>query len=251
MPNWFNFQTRERVPASDAGLNPAWWLQHRSLARSNRRNQYLLANEWIASNLAWFLRLPVPPFALMRASNTGERFFASLDYGGKDTVPEDFLAEPFARHMPRDATGVVLFDILIANSDRHAGNLAVDSPTLPTQFELIDHDYSLFGHRANDGQRRLSSLIGTNQLALGGTNEIVRVLATSEYFEEWIQRIESIPDQFIDSICHEALELGISNGESDAATTYLKDRKRRLREVIAANRTQFRAIQHWSLFLSP
>src|SRR5262245_12756604 len=84
---WFNYLSIEK--AETEGLNPAWWLHHRSLARTVNKNPYLLANEWIAANLGWHLRLPIPPFALMRKSGQTTRYFGSLDYGKKAVAPTD------------------------------------------------------------------------------------------------------------------------------------------------------------------
>ncbi len=66
VPRFYNYISGERRSARNSGLNISYWLTHRSLARGIKRNPYLLINEWICANLGWFLRLPIPPFALMR-----------------------------------------------------------------------------------------------------------------------------------------------------------------------------------------
>ena len=154
---WFTYQRQEVVSGPQTGLNQAYWLYHRSLGRGKKRNPYLLANEWICSNIGWYLRLPIPPFALMRKSENSERFFASLDYG-KKTQASDMIPSRVAARLPKLAAGVVLFDILIANPDRHEGNLKVNDRHNPTAIEVFDHDVALFGDKRGKGTARLQKV---------------------------------------------------------------------------------------------
>ncbi len=153
---WFSYL--ERKPGPDSGLNEAWWLYHRSVARGSSKNPYLLANEWICSSLGTLLRLPIPPFALMRKAAVSQRYFASLDFGTKEVLPSDMDPKRLCECLPQLATGVVIFDIFIANPDRHEGNLKTDDPDQPTVIQLFDHDHALFGHEKGQGPDRLNKV---------------------------------------------------------------------------------------------
>src|SRR4051812_34247422 len=123
---WFAFTARASHPSS--GVNDAWILTSQSVARENSDNSpYLIPNEWISGRIAEFLCLPVPPFALMRRYPRHRGMFASLRFGIGDLPPDDFRPAVFARQHPRLTTGILLFDALIANEDRHAGNISVDN----------------------------------------------------------------------------------------------------------------------------
>lgn len=253
MAKWFTYLRREKVQPKDAGVNEAYWLFHRSYARGAKfgkgGNPFLLANEWICSNLAWHLRLPIPPFALMR-KGTSPRYFASLDFGGKETEAPDMRPERVAKSLPREATGLVLFDVLIANPDRHKENVKVDNPDLPTRLEVHDHDRALLGWSPkNHGIERLkhvSDRLGfCKGLSESNFHPIGVALKTSEYFGEWGARISVIPDSFIEEICHETRELQMSLELVETTANFLRHRKLRVCDLVGQHRDFFKSIKTW------
>ncbi|MBN2476463.1 MAG: hypothetical protein JXB62_17750 [Pirellulales bacterium] len=123
-------------------MNDVWAIKTKAIGKDNSDNPYLIANEWIAGSVAQFLGLPVPPFALMRKRDRRTVMFASISFEG-ETTPRD--VEPsvlWAKH-PRLCTGILLFDILIANCDRHAGNIKVDNRIAPKKVHVFDHEHAL------------------------------------------------------------------------------------------------------------
>lgn len=139
-PTYFAFTSMKRK--GDEGRNPSFDVTTVSVARGNTEGSpMLVANEWICSKLAQHLLLPVPPFAIMRKQAGGtRRYFASLRFGGGEETPNDVNLDLLAKHLPYQSTGIVLFDILIANDDRHRGNIKVDRPDSPRQVVIYDHD---------------------------------------------------------------------------------------------------------------
>lgn len=255
---WFNYLRRECVSDGHSGTNPAWWLYHRSLARSSTHNWYLLVNEWIAANLGWYLRLPIPPFALMRSSSKAQRLFASLDYSGRDTQPDDMDPHALASFMPNECVEVLLFDILIANPDRHEGNLKVDDVSAPSRIEVIDHDAALFGRsQRSKGAERLGRLLGTRSLGLWPgaaeqhppTHKLLGAISRADAMAGAIQRITDMPDDFIERVCRECADLGPTKSEIDAVITFLIDRKQRFLEILKDNKPYFSSVALWPLLL--
>jgi len=246
---WFNYLRLEEGPQE--GLNPAWWLYHRSLARTVKRHPYLLANEWIASNIAQHMRLPIPPFALMRKSGVTTRYFASLDYGKKESPPTDMKPAILCNVLPHVATGIVVFDMLIGNFDRHEGNVKVDNPLQPTSVELIDHDLSLFGEVAKRGIERLGSIEGKLGFTKLGNNyemhKLGKELKTGGHFEYWLERAEDVPESFIRDIVSESADLGLTADEAQCVAQFLLRRKQDLRDILKANKSFF-PISDWGLF---
>ena len=109
--------------------------------------------------------MPIPPFALLRKG--GEKgLFASLNFGN-ESVPDDADPHECVKADLELCTGVLLFDSLIANSDRHVGNIKVDRPTRPSEMFIFDHDHALFGVMpGGDELKRLVKL--KDRLAITG-----------------------------------------------------------------------------------
>jgi hypothetical protein len=250
MPKWFNYLTIE--PGPKEGVNPKWWLHHRSLARSNQLNWYLLANERICGSLGWHLRLPIPPFALMRKSDVTKRYFASLDFGSKDTQPKDMIPSRVCEAMAKTASGVIVFDIWIANPDRHEQNVKVDDPDNPTRMEVFDHDGALFGITKHRGVERLQSCAAKLGFAkLGSTwqvNKLATAIKTTEHFAHWAQLINDIPEGFICAVCDEAEELGLLKEELDVCKQFLCNRRKHLLDIVNSNIEFFESVTQRGVF---
>lgn len=249
---WWSYLTKSRYPR--AATNDAWLLTHRSIAKQASDDSfYLLANEWISSQIATFLRLPVPPAALARGGVGHKGMFASLEFTGSDSEPDDVEPEACIRNHSNTCVGILLFDVVIANCDRHAGNIRVDVPSDPRQIAIIDHDRALFGTWETEGISRLTKL--RDRLALSGGSVtgqnrhcFLDFFASWEHFEEWYSRIESIPDWFVQDVCNESLGLPLSRAEADAAADFLVYRKKNIRKLVWENRHEFRGIDQQELF---
>ncbi len=159
------------------------------------------------------------------------------------------IARQLVAAMPREAAGIIVFDVLIANPDRHEGNIKVDNPDSPTRIEVFDHDYALWGHTANCGATRLRHVWERLGLSKGLSNtdfhKLAPYLASSEFISEWCNRIYKIPDQFIEDICGEAKELGANANDVQTAIAFLKDRKSRLEDIIKKHKAFFPAVKSW------
>lgn len=250
---WFPFAARESHPSE--GVNDAWWLTHKSLGRENSDvSPYLIPNEWICANIGMFLRLPIPPFALMREGPGHKGMFASLKFGAGDVPPNDADPSICVTKMPDLCSGVLLFDILIANADRHRGNIKVDDPLNPKELDVFDHDRALFGVEPNQGSQRLDRLTDRLGVSAGTQTGETRhcfldELRTNKYFHKWLQRIATLPDWFLDDICRDIVGLGATREEADSALMFLKHRKRQLARIVQRHREKFTSITPWGLLL--
>ncbi len=253
MDNWYDYLRCEKRPIKDQSTaNDSYWLYHRSLAKKISLNPFLLVNEWVSAQIAWHMGLPIPPFAMMRKGGS-PRFFASLDFGGGEELPPDDVdAKAVVEFMPCEATGITLYDILIANPDRHAKNLHVDVVDLPTRLEIFDHERGLFGHsKKNHGVARLQHVWDRLGLCkgLGESNfhKLGPLLKSAEHFQRWYDQIYCIPDLFIDRICTEAQVLGFSQSDTGDLATFLKHRKRNISVLVNNNRAFFKSISSWGI----
>lgn len=252
---WYDYVSRQSIETD--GINDAWLVETQSLGRigSNVEDDspFLVANEWIAGNLAFYLRLPIPPFSLMRhAGNKG--MFVSLHINPKkDTPPDDADPVQWSKTDPKTCTGVILFDILIANFDRREGNILFDKPT--SKYYIIDQERSVFGvlPEEADLKKRLGTL--REHFAIcGGKHTVGAVrhclldhLATTEFMEHWIKWIESIPDIFIRAICEEVIGVGITREQAEWGIEFLRRRKRSMKKLLTDNKEEFKSISNWNL----
>lgn len=179
--------------------------------------------------------------------------FASLEFGGQDSEPDDADPEACVRELPSLCVGILLFDALIANCDRHVGNIRVDFPAAPRHIAIIDHDRALFGIWEQEGIKRLTDLrerLGITGGAVTGQNRhcFLDVIKSLEHFDEWYGRIKDIPDWFIRDVCNEATGLPITRAETDAAIDFLTYRKANLPKIVWSHRHEFKGISQQELF---
>src|SRR5262249_7411059 len=115
---------------------------------------YCVANELICGSLGQFLGLPVPPCGLfVHPRNPTSTFFGSINFNlSSDVLPPVNVNACIAAYRdlgnpPRldHVIGTVLFDISIANGDRHERTLAFDTSVTPHQLHVFDHSWALLG----------------------------------------------------------------------------------------------------------
>lgn len=242
------------------GATDSYWMTVGAVGKNNSRSEYSIPNEFISCEIGRFLRLPIPPGALIREAHSEAIWYASLNFDveGEELPPVD--ADYCTSELPDLSTGVLVFDILLANSDRHRGNLTIDSSTQPPALSVFDHSHALFGGRVGQevqlGKPRLESLQErlaisnstiTRGVARGNRHCLLDGISTSAHFDKWIERVEAIPDFFIKEVCLEAVGLGIGDSEAQAANDFLVYRKGKLRDIIRENESEFRSIEQWGL----
>jgi hypothetical protein len=202
-----------------------------------------VANEYTCSRLGDRMGLPVPPGAVLR-TDTGEKAWVTLS----------FTASPLPPVNPRDvvalvpalAAEVVVFDILIANTDRHAGNLAF--MRADKRLEVFDHSHALMGPGAGAGVTRYHGFAG--DLGLAGNQCLLPHLTDARHVMAAIEKVETnLTDQVIRRICGEAKSLGVGLSSSGPLADAIIIRRDNLRDLIQRESHQFRGIPatSWSV----
>lgn len=235
------------------GVSKSYWLELFAVGKNTGNCRFTVANEFICARLGSFLGLPIPPFALLQQKGRTDVWFGSIDYSltGQSLPPID--PPDCVNEFPELSTGIILFDVWIANTDRHVGNLNMDtSPGKPTRLNVFDHSHALFRF---DGEVRPNQLI--NEFAITEKTEtganrhcLLDALETPDHFQEWHRKFDQIPDFLIEETCATATEAGILSGaESATAIRFLRQRKSKLRDLIKQNRQEFTSIiDPWPLF---
>jgi len=234
--------------------------RHLTIAAVGKQNMpgepYCIPNEMICGALGRFLCLPVPPSGVM-SKEDGESWFASLNFNltGND-LPPVTPAECVSK-LPSLSAGILLFDIWIANPDRHTKNLALDSFAKPPLMSVFDHGHALFGYAKDKGKERLAARESKNSLGISWKHEdpiesgknrhcLLDVVNSDEHFNHWMERIELTPDFYIEEVCRDALPYGLNIDECAAAIDFLKKRRATIRNLVDTNKSEFTAITKWS-----
>ena len=218
----YTFDSRQRL--KDQGVNDAWLVKHQSVGKENSdESPYLLANEWICGSLGQYLRLPIPPFGFVKSASS-KVMFISFRFRSKYSIPPDAMYERCFQRLPHLCTGILLFDILVANSDRHAGNLKVDDLFAPSEIEVFDHDRAFFGVFKDDGVKRLQELdnrlgVTGGPVTLGNRHCFLDEINTVDHLNYWLERIHVMADIFIRDVCDEAP--GITQDEQTMGYQFL------------------------------
>jgi hypothetical protein len=229
-----------------------------AVAKSDAQSAYCVVNELICAEIGRILYLPVPPGGLLGGAvhngmSQGE-IYASLDFNltGNNLPPVD--PSRCVSVLPDESTGLLVFDILIANSDRHLGNFSVDFESKPPAMSVFDHSHAFFGYEPGKGLQRLQTLrerlgVSGGSKTHGNRHCLLGTIRTSEYFPKWVKRVEEIPDFYIEEVCKEAGALGITAEEAAAARDFLIFRRDNIKDIILKHQDEFTGIKQWQLEL--
>lgn len=230
------------------GYTQAW---HR---RPWSESPFAVYNEFICGELGRMLCLPIPPFAITYMQTGARRkvpLFSSLDFNYQQSKLPAVIPDLCVTHLPDLCAGVLAFDILIANQDRHDENLLVDRVAAPREMHVFDHDQALLGgHQgASSGHDRLTALkdrlgITGSQITGGNPHVFLPYIKSCEGLYAWAKKIREIPTWFIEHACLEAKRHGLNNKLAKHTSEFLDYRRETIFGLIDANRNAF-AIDDW------
>jgi hypothetical protein len=209
------------------------------VAKKNCPNApYCVANEVVCGEIGRFLGLSVPPSGVFYPPKGNDLFFASLDFNLTGNTLPPVNATRCVEVLTVESTGLLLFDILIANSDRHGRNFSVDDSAKPPKMNVFDHGHALFGKDVGEGVPRLARLrdrlaISAGSRTAGNRHCLLDQVNTDAHFGRWLERIRQIPDYVIEDLCSE---------------DFLKHRRGKLSQIVEENKGQFTGIRSWRLF---
>jgi hypothetical protein len=215
--------------------------------RAEAQQPYLLVNELIAAEMGHFLRIPVPPACIV-ADSDGRHYFASLSFALTGAALPPIIPDNFYGTFPSGSADLLVFDIFIANYDRHPGNLAAEYGN-PARFNVFDHSHCLLnGSAPTGGEVRLQA--AQNALVIdgrgfGSRHCLIDKITDDGLFLPILQRLESIPSWFVESVVEGASGYGLTPAETTALTTFLLNRRNSVRELIRANHNAFPSIAQW------
>lgn len=223
------------------GATGAVYANVSAICKTNSASPYFIANELVASELGRILRLPVPPGFIV-LDTTPTAYYASLDFNLTGVALPPVIAGDFIAAFRPELPLIVVFDIFIANSDRHDRNLS--AVYAPPSFNLFDHSHALLGGgAASTGitclqNAQTSIVVNAAHVVISGINDENLLVAA-------VERVESIPNYYIESIVGEASGYGVTAPEARTLREFLINRKDQVRHLIGANKNLFPGITRW------
>ncbi|SRR5581483_10838109 len=202
---------------------------------------YTVANEYICSELARAICLPVPPAGLMTSSDDEAKiWFANINFNPRSDTTPPIEAQKAALNFASVCCGIIVFDIWVLNDDRKSHNLAYDLDIAPKRIDVYDHSHALLGPSPTNVIAHLSS----HQATLVNNHCLIPAV-TADHFGEWLDRIASVPDFYIREICAATIGAGITVDESSLIQNFLIERKTKLKDIIQAHQKSFSGITDW------
>jgi hypothetical protein len=203
--------------------------------KATPQDPLLIANEVVCNSLARQLLLPCPPGATL--DKNGEPYFFSLNFNlaGMALPPAD--PATIATALPRLSWGIILFDCLVMNMDRHDRNIAHDTQT--NKVQIFDHGHAFLRAGNSDISNTLSSSDG--QLCIGG-HCLAAEICEKDGKDIWADRIKMIPDFFIEGIIEAATSVGLPKDKKSDCVDFLKKRRSEVGDIIDSNIHMFQKL---------
>lgn len=248
------YRITELGPSQRGGMNAAAEARIGGVAKTNNESEYTIANEVIAARIGQTLGLPVPAGVIAETSSK-TLYYLSLDVSREGKSLPPIRPAEFCADEPWLAAGTAVFDILIANGDRHRGNLSRDPGFNPPRVSVFDHGHALLGTDPPTGLDRVR--LATDRL--GCVDDDAHIARTSilldealdcTALEQWAERVRELPGYLFWDICRDVArtpELGLTVEVADELASWLSERAARVGDLICQNQDAFPAVE-WTLW---
>lgn len=242
--------------ARRAGINRPFEARVGGLAKSNDESPFTIANEIVCARIGQVLGLPVPAGVLSQDPEK-KLHYLSLNVGQEGRELPPVIPVDFCSDEPMLAAGIVVFDALIANGDRHRKNLCRDTTfdDEPPRVSVYDHGHALFGTDPPTGLERLelaADRLGCvdDEACIAKDSCLIDQALEPAMIEHWIKRAAAIPRFVFEDICREVGEtpgLNVSAGEAADLADWLAGRASGLSNLIWQNQESFPGVT-WGLW---
>lgn len=216
----------------------------------NEQGVKTLVNEFIASNLCEYLKLPIFDYKLINVKISdynektkneitpleGTAFGTIYNDNALTILNSDMISKSVNRN---DAVKILIFDILIGNYDRNKGNLMIDS--ISKKIYMIDHTH-IFGLGTLWDQYQLPRIM-TEKFEISTLNQfnynnIVESIKKDEGFynelNKFINKVKNINKVFIEDIMKKIPDdWKVSDVEKQLLVNYIYNRFNRVNEILS------------------
>lgn len=211
---------------------------------------FVVVNEFVASRLGSAAGLPIPPGCLLVGDGPGEAAWVTLSYLPERRFLPDADPGEVVAALPEIAAGVVVFDFIIANTDRNASNLALTrGPVLTSdgvqdrqRLEVFDHSHAvLYGTQSPIAQHLNAR---KDEFSIGNNCLLVHITSAKD-LAAWAERLRRLlADEIIREICAEAVMITgtLTDDDATALGNFLIHRRDSAGNALRAHAAQFRNV---------
>jgi hypothetical protein len=219
-------------PPVNIGVTGACYVGVAGVAKkATAAEPYIVANEIFCNAVARILLLPCPPGATL--DKAGEPYFFSLDFNLAGMALPPVTPSVIVATYPRLSWGIILFDMLVMNGDRHGRNMAHDTSTKKVQ--IFDHSHAFLRPQGD-----IAATLAANDGNLGfGGHCLAQEIDTYDGFDIWNERIKQIPDYFIEGLVEACELVGLPTANKNACTDFMKKRRSELKDILDKNLASF------------
>jgi hypothetical protein len=203
--------------------------------RATPDHLYIVSNELLCNRVATGLLLPCPPGALVKKDD--DTYFFSLDFNTSGQALPPASALKIVETTPQLAWGIILFDILVMNEDRHAQNIAHDRVT--GSVRIFDHSHAFSGAK---GDVKINVQARAKAISIG-KHCLAAEISSPDGFDMWCSRIKAIPDFLLDGAVEEACQYGLPKEDRSLFIQTLKWRRDNIDVLVKNNLPVFPKLQ--------
>src|SRR5260221_101114 len=199
--------------------------------KSTPATPLIVGNELVCSMIARMALLPCPPGALLE--NNGDTYFCSLDFNTAGQALPPAPAAGVVAELPELLWGVILFDVLVMNPDRHAGNISYNRQT--KELTIFDHSHAFL--QANGD---VDAILNANKdvPAIGG-HCLAAEINTWNGFTTWTVRIKAMPDYYLEGAIEAGCKVGWPQAKKGVIYDFAKARRDSIDAIVTNNRGLF------------
>ena len=199
--------------------------------KANANEPNIVINELFCNLIARSLFLPCPPGALLE--NGGEHYYSSLNFNLAGQALPPAPITQIAANFPEICWGVILFDVLVMNPDRHNKNLSFDRTT--NVIQIFDHSRAFLPCKSN-----IDTAIKDNNGKLGFSGHCLKnEISTMNGFDYWTNRIKILPDYVIEESVTEISHIGFPIDKKALTIDFIKSRRDNIDSLITSNIKEF------------
>jgi hypothetical protein len=199
--------------------------------KANAGELNIVINELFCNLLARSLFLPCPPGALL--DNAGDNYFCSLNFNlaGQSLPPSPIPL--VVQKRPELCWGILLFDVLVMNPDRHNRNLAFDRAT--NRVQIFDHSRAFLPNKTT-----VESMMKDNVGKLGFIGHCLKPeIATMDGFDLWATRVKALPDYVVEEAIGEICDIGFPKDKKSVTIDFMKSRRSNIDSIVQNNIAEF------------
>lgn len=164
----------------------------------------------------------------------------NFNLAGHDLPPVN--PQLVVKELPELSAGIIVFDAWIVNPDRHRSNIAYYQAT--RQLQIFDHASAFFCGKDAASAR---SFLESKKDSLGiGAHCLAAHVEDLSGMQEWIRRVKTVADFYIEEVVKAAVNVGLPRTEADFCSGYLKDRRDGLEQLVSGNVNCFPRVRQGS-----